>query len=386
MILARSRFRFPLPILLVLLSLLAISSARAENGVATPSVAAHSWLLVDLGSGQSLAEGSADERIEPASLTKVMTAYLVFAALKQGKLKLDQTVPVSEKAWKAPGSRMFIEPDRPVTVGQLIHGMVIQSGNDASIALAEVVAGSEEAFVERMNREAQRLGLTGTHFANATGLPNPQHYTTARDLARLTRALIRDFPGYYDSIFSQKEFTYNKIAQPNRNRLLWLDPTVDGVKTGHTDSAGYCLIASGKRGPRRLLSVVIGANSDAARAEESQKLLNFGFQYFEAIRFYRKDQSISRLKVYKGRNDVVNVGFLDDLVLSLPKGLAEKFKVQLISQQPLLAPVQQGQRVATLRLMFDDKVWGEYPVVALESVPVAGIFGRAWDSLKLWLQ
>jgi serine-type D-Ala-D-Ala carboxypeptidase (penicillin-binding protein 5/6) len=386
MTLLRPQPRLLMRFLLVLLSLLAASGAAAQNGVATPSIAARSWLLVDLGSGQTLAAGSPDERIEPASLTKVMTAYLVFAALKQGNLKLDQEVPVSEKAWKAPGSRMFIEPNRPVTVDQLIHGMVIESGNDASIALAEAVAGSEEAFVEHMNREARRLGLTGTHYANATGLPDPQHYTTARDLARLTKALIHDFPGYYNRIFSQKEFTYNKITQPNRNRLLWLDPNVDGVKTGHTESAGYCLIASGKRGPRRLLSVVIGTHSDSARALESQKLLNFGFQYFEAIRFYRKDQSISKLKVFKGSNDIVNVGFLKDLVLSLPKGLAEKFKVQLVSQQPLLAPVQQGQRVATLRLMLDDKVWGEYPVVALESVPLAGIFGRAWDSLKLWLQ
>jgi serine-type D-Ala-D-Ala carboxypeptidase (penicillin-binding protein 5/6) len=378
----------PLPllrILLALLSLLAASLAAAQTGIAAPSIAARSWLLLDLGSGQTLAAGAADERVEPASLTKLMTAYLTFAALKQGNLKLDQTVPVSDKAWKAAGSRMFIEPNRPVTVDELIHGMVIQSGNDASTALAEAVAGSEEAFVERMNREAQRLGLTATHFVNATGLPNAQHYTTARDLARLTQALIRDFPDNY-AVYREKEYTYNKIAQPNRNRLLWLDPSVDGVKTGHTESAGYCLIASGKRGPRRLLSVVIGADSDAARAQESQKLLNFGFQYFDAIRFYRKGQAISQLKVFKGQNDIVNVGFLDDFVLSLPKGLAEKFKVQMTSQQPLLAPIQQGQRVATLRLMLDDKVWGEYPAVALESVPVAGIFGRAWDTLKLWFQ
>lgn len=385
MILFRPRFRFPTRLLLVLLSLLTASLAAAQTGIATPSIAARSWLLLDLGSDQTLAASAADARVEPASLTKLMTAYLVFAALKQGSLKLNQTVPVSEKAWKVAGSRMFIAPNLPVTVDELIHGMVIQSGNDASIALAEAVAGTEEAFVERMNREAQRLGMTATHFVNATGLPDPQHYSTARDLARLAQALIRDFPDNY-AVYAQKEYAYNKITQPNRNRLLWLDPSVDGVKTGHTESAGYCLIASSKRGPRRLLSVVLGTDSDAARAQESQKLLNFGFQYFDAIRFYRKGQAISRLKVFKGQNNVVNVGFLDDFVLSLPKGLAEKFKVQLTSQQPLLAPVQLGQRVGTLTLMLDDKTWGEYPVVALETVPVAGIFGRAWDTLNLWFQ
>ncbi len=372
-------------VLLFLLSLLTASVAAAQTGVAAPSVAARSWLLLDLGSGQYLAEAAADERVEPASLTKLMTAYLSFAALKQGTLKLDQAVPVSDKAWKAAGSRMFVEPNRPVTADELIHGMIIQSGNDASIALAEAIAGSEEAFAQRMNREAQRLGLTGSHFVNATGLPDPQHYSTARDLARLAQAIIRDFPASY-TIYAQKEYTYNKIAQPNRNRLLWLDPTVDGVKTGHTESAGYCLIASSKRGPRRLLSVVLGTDSDATRAQESQKLLNYGFQYFDAIRFYSKGQAISQLKVFKGQQNMVRVGFLDDFVLSLPKGLAEKFKVQMASQQPLLAPVQQGQRVATLQLMLDGKVWGEYPAVALETVPVAGIFGRAWDTLMLWFR
>jgi D-alanyl-D-alanine carboxypeptidase (penicillin-binding protein 5/6) len=227
--------------------------------------------------------------------------------------------------------------------------------------------------------------LTNTHFVNATGLPDPQHYSTARDLAHLAQAVIRDFPTNY-AIYSQKEYAYNKITQPNRNRLLWLDPTVDGVKTGHTESAGYCLIASSKRGPRRLLSVVLGSDSDATRAQESQKLLNFGFQYFDAIRFYSKGQVISQLKVFKGQQNVIKVGFLDDFVLSLPKGTAEKFKVQMTSQQPLLAPVQQGQRVATLKLLLDDKPWGEYPVVALETVPVAGIFGRAWDTLMLWFR
>jgi D-alanyl-D-alanine carboxypeptidase (penicillin-binding protein 5/6) len=236
-----------------------------------------------------------------------------------------------------------------------------------------------------MNREAQRLGLTNTRFVNATGLPDPQHYSTARDLARLAQAIIRDFPEYYP-LYSKKEYTYNKITQPNRNRLLWLDPSVDGMKTGHTESAGYCLIASGKRGPRRLISVVLGAASDNLRAQESQRLLNHGFQNFDAVRFYDAGQAVSQLKVFKGQQATVKAGFAEGLVLSLPKGIAERMTVQLASQQPLLAPVQAGQKVGTLKLLLDDKVWGEYPVTALEAVPPAGLLGRAWDSLMLWFR
>jgi D-alanyl-D-alanine carboxypeptidase (penicillin-binding protein 5/6) len=370
--------------LVFLLSLFVASTAFAQ-AIPAPTVAARAWLLIDHSSGQSLAEQDADSRIEPASLTKLMTAYVTFGALRQGALKRDQEIPVSEKAWKAPGSRMFIEPKKPVTVDELLHGMIIQSGNDACLALAEAVAGTEEAFVGRMNLEARRLGLANTHYTNVTGLPDPQHYTTARDLARLTQALIRDYPDFYP-IYAQKEFTYNRITQPNRNRLLWLDPTVDGIKTGHTENAGFCLIASGKRGPRRLISVVLGADSDALRAQEAQRLLNHGFQNFEPVRLYTKGQAISQLKVFKGGTGKVPAGFLDDFILSLPKGMTDKMKVQLFSQQPLLAPIQQGQQVATLKLFLDDKLFGEYPVAALETVPVAGPIGRAWDSLMLWFQ
>jgi serine-type D-Ala-D-Ala carboxypeptidase (penicillin-binding protein 5/6) len=372
----------------LLLSLLATTLVHAQS-VTPPPMAARAWLLLDHASGQPLVENGADERVEPASLTKLMTAYLTFAALKQGSLKPDQVVPVSEKAWKAIGSRMFIEPKRPVTVNELVHGMIIQSGNDACIALAEAISGTEEVFVQRMNLEAQRLGLTKTHYVNTTGLPDAQHYSTARDLARLAQAIIRDFPEYYP-IYSKKEYSYNRITQPNRNRLLWLDPTVDGVKTGHTEAAGYCLISSSKRGPRRLISVLLGADSDALRAQESQRLLNHGFQNFDAVRLYEKAQVLSQLKVFKGRQGTVKAGFLDDFVLSLPKGVADKMKVQLVSMQPLLAPVRQGQKVGTLKLSVDQggetRPWGEYPVVALEDVPVAGVFGRAWDTLMLWFQ
>lgn len=348
-------------------------------------MAAKSWLLLDYSTGQALASYNPDERVEPASLTKMMTAYVVLAAMKEGKLKPGQNVPVSERAWKTQGSRMFIEPNRPVTVDELLHGMIVQSGNDACVALAEAVAGSEEVFAQLMNREAQRLGLKATRFANSTGLSDPQHYSTARDLGALAAALIRDFPEHYP-LYALREYTYNRITQANRNRLLWLDPAVDGVKTGHTENAGYCLIASAKRGPRRLLAVVMGTASDGMRTQESQKLLNFGFQFFDAVTLYAKDQAVSQLRVWKGAQNIVKAGFLDDFILSLPKGAAEKVKADLVSQQPLVAPVHKGQRVATLKLSLDGKPYGEYPVVALETVPVAGMIGRAWDTMRLWFE
>jgi D-alanyl-D-alanine carboxypeptidase (penicillin-binding protein 5/6) len=274
---------------------------------------------------------------------------------------------------------------KPVTVDELIHGVIIQSGNDACVALAELIAGSEELFAQMMNREAQRLGLTNTHFMNATGLPDPQHYTTARDLSVLAAAIIRDFPEYYP-IYSQKEYTYNRITQANRNRLLYLDPTVDGMKTGHTDSAGYCLVATAKRGPRRLLSVVLGTASDNLRAQESHKLLNFGFQFYDTVQLYRKDQAVSQFRVWKGSQNTVKAGFPYDFTLSLPRGLSSHLKASLVSQQPLVAPIAQGARIGTLKLTLDDKPWADYPIQALEPVPVAGFFGRMWDTIRLWLQ
>lgn len=359
--------------------------AFAQPAPLQPGIAAHAWLLLDYGSNQILVSSNADLRMEPASLTKLMTAYLAFSALKQGKILANQTVPVSEHAWRAQGSRMFIDPKKPVTVDELLRGMIVQSGNDACIALAELISGSEPAFVETMNREAQRLGLKNTHFANSTGLPDPQHYSTAHDLALMTAALIRDFPDEYP-LFSLKEYSYNRINQANRNRLLWLDPHVDGVKTGHTDSAGFCLIASAKRGPRRLVSVLLGSDSDGGRAEESQKLLNFGFQTYDAVRLYDARQAISQLRVFKGGQGSVKAGFLGDFTLSVPQGQAGKLKVQLVSLQPLLAPVALGSRVGTLKITLGDRPYGEFPVVALEAVPVAGIFGRAWDTLRLWFE
>ena len=368
------------------LCFVALWSATFACAQQPPSVIARAWVLADLSSGQVLAAEKADERFEPASLTKLMTAYLVFAALKEKRLDLGQQVGVSERAWRAPGSRTFIEPRRPVTVEELVRGMVVQSGNDACIALAEAVAGSEEAFAQRMNREAARLGMKGTRFANATGLPEPQHYSSAHDLHLLAAALIRDFPAEYAQYYSQKEFRYNGITQPNRNRLLWLDPTVDGVKTGHTEAAGYCLIASSRRGPRRLLSVLLGSTSESTRAQESQKLLNWGFQFTDAVKLYGRGQPVKEIEVWKGARRLAKAGFRADLVVTVPKGQAEKLKAELLTQTPLVAPVAEGQRVALLRVTLEGRALGDYPVYALENVAPAGFAVRAWDTLRLWLK
>ncbi|MEW6689451.1 MAG: D-alanyl-D-alanine carboxypeptidase family protein [Pseudomonadota bacterium] len=351
-----------------------------------PQLVGRAWMLADVSSGQILAAEKPDERFEPASLTKLMTAYLVFGALKEKRISLEQQVAVSERAWKAPGSRMFIEPRKPVSVEDLIRGMVVQSGNDACIALAELVAGSEEAFAALMNREAARLGMRNSRFMNATGLPDPQHYSTARDLEILAAALIRDHAERYAQYYSQREFRYNGITQPNRNRLLWLDPTVDGVKTGFTEAAGYCLIASSRRGQRRLLSVLLGSTSESTRAQESQKLLNWGFQFFDAVRLYAAGAPVKEIEVYKGARAMLKAGFRGDMVVTVPKGEAAKLKAELLSLQPLIAPVAEGARVGMLRVTLEGKPLGEYPVVALEAMPEAGLFGRAWDTLKLWMR
>ncbi|THF64994.1 D-alanyl-D-alanine carboxypeptidase [Pseudothauera nasutitermitis] len=372
--------RFILPLLLSLFAL----TASAQT-TPSPVLAARAWLLLDYATGQVLTSHEPDTRIEPASLTKLMTAYVAFSALKAGTIALDQPVPVSEAAWRQVGSRMFIEPRKPVTVQELLRGMIVQSGNDACVALAELVAGSEAAFTELMNREARRLGMTNTHFTNSTGLPDEQLYTTVKDLGTLASAIVRDFPEYY-GMYSEKEYTYNKITQPNRNRLLWLDGTVDGMKTGHTSSAGYCLVASALRGPRRLISVVVGTDSDTVRAQESLKLLNFGFQFFDTVQLYAAEQELSKFQIWKGKAKEVPVGFTSDFVMSLPKGQADKIAVTLTSRQPLVAPVQKGQQVGTLQLALDGRVLGEYPVVALQEVPLAGFFGRLWDALVMWIK
>lgn len=376
-----------MPFLPLLLALLSLFSTITQANEPPPALAARAWLLIDHASGQMLAAQNPDQKVEPASLTKIMTSYLAYAALRDGKLKRDQVVPVSEKAWKAVGSRMFIDLKVPVTVDELLHGMVIQSGNDASIALAEAIAGSEEAFANLMNAEARRLGLTNTHYVNATGMPDAAHMTTANDLAKLTSALIRDFPEEY-KLYAVKDYTYNKIKQPNRNRLLWLESTIDGVKTGHTESAGYCLIASRNDGVRRLTAILLGAASDQARVQETLALLHYGYRAYDAVKLYDKGQALSQLKIFKGKQATVGAGFAENFVLSLPKGVSsgDRLKVEISSRQPLIAPVKQGDAIATLRLTVDGQAYGEYPLVALTDVPIAGLIGRAWDSLKLYLQ
>lgn len=356
----------------------------AEQLPIPPAVAAKSWLLLDTGSGQILTSELPDERVEPASLTKMMTAYLTFAAIKQKTIALNQTVPVSERAWRTGGSKMFIQVGTQVLVEDLIKGMEIQSGNDACIALAEAIAGSEEAFAQMMNREAQRLNMKNTHFMNSNGLPDPQHYTTARDLSILASALVRDFPEEYAKYYSMKEFRYNNITQQNRNRLIWIDPTADGIKTGHTEAAGYCLVGSAKRGPRRLISVVLGAKSDATRTSESQKLLNWGFQFYEPVQISAKGQEVASLRVWKGEANLIKAGFASDLSIAVPTGFAAKVTKEFVAQPKLIAPIQQGQVLGTLKVSLDGKPLGEYPVLALENVPQAGILGRLIDTIRLW--
>jgi D-alanyl-D-alanine carboxypeptidase (penicillin-binding protein 5/6) len=368
----------------LVLSLAFAAQAMAQQLPVPPSLAAKSWLLLEVGSNQVLTAEKSDERLEPASLTKLMTAYLTFAALHKKTLALDQPLPVSEKAWRTGGSKMFIRVDTQVPVEDLIKGMIVQSGNDACVTLAEGIAGSEENFAQTMNREAQRLGMNASSFRNSTGLPDPEHYTTARDLSLLASALIRDFPEEYKKYYSMKAYTYNGITQPNRNRLLYIDPTVDGVKTGHTEAAGYCLISSALRDKRRLLSVVLGTASDSARASESQKLLNWGYISYDAVALYAKDQAIATLRVWKGTQNEVKAGFSSDLSIAVPKGYADKVKSEFVAEPRLIAPIAVGQKLGVLKVTIEGKVYGEYPVVALENVPLGNIFIRLLDTIRLW--
>ena len=378
----RLKFSFIFANLLLILPLFAIAAQVAPP----PELAVKAYLLQDFNSGSIVAASKKDERVEPASLTKIMTAYLSFDAIQHGHLKLDQILPVSEKAWKVEGSKMFIDPKTPVTVDELLHGMIIQSGNDASITLAIGIAGSEEQFADMMNKQAAKLGMKNTHFMNATGLPDKDHYTTAQDLMTLATALIRDFPLEYKRLYSVKEYTYNKITQPNRNRLLWLDANVDGMKTGHTDTAGYCLIASAKHGESRLVSVVLGAANETMRATESQKLLNYGFQFFESTLVYKQAQTINTLRVYKGQDKVVAATIGKDFYLSLPKGDYARVKASMTSKQPLLAPIKSGQTIGKITFSLDGKIINEQALVAAKAVDEAGFFGRIIDNIRLLVQ
>ncbi|RJX33508.1 MAG: D-alanyl-D-alanine carboxypeptidase [Oxalobacter sp.] len=365
-----------------------VQSAYAQN-LQAPTIAAKSWLLVDLGSGQVITSSAPHERIEPESLTKLMTAYLTFNAVRDGKLSLSDSVRVSDAASKMSGGgfRMFLSPKKAVTVRELILGLLVQSGNDAAIALAEAVSGTEAQFVALMNQEAARMGMTQTKFSSPHGHPSTENFSTAYDLSLLAAHLIADHADYYH-FFSTKSFEYSAIRHTNRNRLLWLDPAVDGLITARSERSAYSLIASAKRparaGNRRLLSIVLGAGSDQLRTQESLKLLNWGFQHFETVKIYSRAQVIASPEVWKGSSGNVKVGFKRDLFVTVPKGMATKMRPVLEHRDPLLAPIQDGQRVGTLKMMVDDRVLVELPVVALESVNTASVFGRAWDSLRLW--
>jgi len=366
----------------------ACACGAAAQTVPQPPMTAKAWLLLDETSGQVIASHAADARIEPASLTKIMTAYVVFGALRDKTLAPRQMVTVSARAWKvAPGSsKMFLEPGSRVSVDDLLRGLMIQSGNDAAVALAEAVSGSVEAFVARMNETAARLGLHGTHFASPHGLPDPQTYSTAGDLATLATRLIRDYPDLYRTYDSAREFTYNNITQRNRNRLLWLDPSVDGLKTGHTEAAGYCIIASAQRpngaDPRRLIAVVLGTDSDKARTQESRQLLEWGFHGFNTIKLYAKGQELATPQVWKGEADIVKAGVARDAYVTVPAGA----KVERVwtPREPLVAPIAAQAPVGSLRVLVDGKPAMQFPVVALEPVPEAGLVGRAWDTVRLW--
>lgn len=368
--------------LFLLLVCLCLVGSPASAQQPSLTIAAKSYFLADFQTGQTLASENAHEQIEPASLTKLMTAYVVFSALKQEHISLSQNVHVSERAWRMIGSRMFIEPNKKVTVGELIRGMIVQSGNDACIALAETIAGSEEIFVQMMNKEAARLGMLNTHFTNTTGLPDTNHYSTAHDLAILAAAIIRDFPEYYP-LYSLKEYTYNDITQPNRNRLLWLDPHVDGLKTGWTKTAGYCLITSAKRDNQRLISVIVGSDSAKTRSIESQRLLNYGFQFYDTVHLYNKSQEVTTIQLWKGNQNQLKAGFSHDVYFTLLKGQADKLKATMEYKQPLIAPISAGDNVGTVKFMLDEKLMATYPLVALESIGTTNIFGRTWDSIQL---
>jgi D-alanyl-D-alanine carboxypeptidase (penicillin-binding protein 5/6) len=376
----------------LLMSLIGAFQAQAQVPQ-PPEIAARAYLLVDLTAQQTLAELDADKPIEPASLTKLMTAYIVFDALKAKKISLQQTFGVSERAWKMPGSRMFIDPKMKVPVEDLIKGMIVQSGNDATMALAEGVGGTLEHFVQMMNAQAKVLGMKSTGYKNAEGLTEPGHTTTARDLSILASRLMQDFPEYV-AYYAIKKYRYPGTPaanETNRNLLLFRDPSVDGLKTGHTDAAGFCLIATAKReapgvGQRRLLSIVLGASSENARATETQKLLNWGYTAFDAIKLFDANQAVVTPNVWKGRGNQVKLGRFAPIVVAVPAGAAGRIQTQVARPEPLVAPLNRGQAVGALKVTLDQKPLVDVPLLVLETVEQAGFMGRAWDAVRLWVK
>lgn len=350
-----------------------------------PEIQARAYILQDYDSGDVLVEVNADEPVEPASLTKMMTVYAALAQLAEGKFQLDDRVLVSEKAWRMKGSRMFIRVDTEVPVEDLLKGIIIQSGNDASVALAEFVAGDESAFADLMNQYARQLGMTNTHFINASGLPHADHYTTARDMATLARALIRDFPQHYP-LHAERSYTWNNIKQANRNPLLGDGSSVDGVKTGHTEAAGYCLVASAKEGDMRLISALLGSASEASRESQTQALLRYGFRFYETRRIYQAGAPVTHARVWKGQSGELKMGVADDLYLTVPRGQADKLDSSFLAGGNIVAPVKAGQVLGTVRVSLDGEALAERPLVALADVPEGGLWRRLSDSVKLWFQ
>nr|WP_315463390.1 D-alanyl-D-alanine carboxypeptidase family protein [uncultured Rhodoferax sp.] len=386
--------------------LAALSFAVAAQAPRPPEVAARAYLLLDVTSNQILASKDMDMPVEPASLTKLMTAYLVFDAVRSRKIDLKQTLPVSERAWKMPGSRMFIDPKMQVPVEDLIKGMIVQSGNDATMALAEGVGGTLERFVQMMNDQAKVLGMKNTGYKNPEGLTEAGHITTARDLSILATRLMSDFPDYV-GYYAIKKYRYPGTPaanDSNRNLLLFRDPTVDGLKTGHTDAAGYCLVATAKRdfpalvtagapagtpaasGSRRLLSIVLGTESENARANESQKLLNWGYTAFEAVKLFDAGAAVVTPKVWKGASSEVKAGRAQGVIVAVPAGTAAQLKTEVVRNEPIVAPVAKGQVLGTLKVRAGDQVVAEVPLLALDAVEQAGVIGRAWDALRLWIR
>ncbi|MCK5647773.1 MAG: D-alanyl-D-alanine carboxypeptidase, partial [Gammaproteobacteria bacterium] len=344
-----------------------------------PAIAAKSYILVDHNSNKIIAKNNADMPVAPASITKVMTAYVVFSELEEGNIQLSDLVTVSKKAWKTPGSRMFIKVNSKVSIEDLLQGMIIQSGNDASVALAEHIAGSEDTFAALMNQHAQELGMHNSNFLNSTGLPDPKHKTSAKDLAILANALIKRFPQYY-RWYSTKEFTYNNIKQPNRNTLLWRDNTVDGMKTGHTEDAGYCLLSSAKRDDMRLISVVLGTKSVDARAQESQKLLNFGFRFYESHVIYPVEKALKKVRIFKGSSQRLPVGVAQNLAVTIPRGQYKNLKPSININTPLVAPINKGQQLGKVEIRLNNKLLSSSPLIALKTIETGSLWQQAKDS------
>jgi len=352
---------------------------------APPQLSATSFLLVDNISGEVLAEKNPDSRIEPASLTKLMTAYIVATEIQQGTLTEDEPAIISEFAQSMPGSRMFIEADKTVSIGELLRGLIVQSGNDASVALAEHIAASEQGFVSMMNRMAESLGMTNTNFMNSSGLPDEDHYTTARDLSIIARRMIQDFPDHY-ALYSQKSYKFNDIEQKNRNKLLWQDASVDGVKTGHTQAAGYCLVASAVRDDMRLISIVLGTASDKTRFAETQRLLNYGFRFFRTKRIYEAGEVVQTARIWMGKSEEISLGVAEDLYVTLPRDSFDSLHSQIELSGYIKAPARIGQEFGRSVLTADDKIIGEVPLLALQKVEEAGVFRRMKHSILRYFQ